>query len=114
MCPRKTPKNQEDTSSSFSSVIIILHLPREHHHPSKQHGSDDLERESGLPQITDGVLRQPGQRVDADAFARLVGDVGGAVGAHVARAVELDRRFDERGQPEDEEDKRRQQDYAGN
>ena len=74
-----------------------MHLPTQYTHPEEEHTSDDLERERRLPAIADVVLRQPRQRLDADAFVHLVRDVELAVAVDVAGAVELNGGFDEGG-----------------
>ena len=96
----------------FSSRIIILHLPTEYHHPQKQHRQYDTPRKARLPTAADVTLRQPRQRLNADAVELLVLHEVVAVAVDVAVAVELDRGFDECGHPQDEEDETAQEDYA--
>lgn len=80
--------------SSFL-IVRILDLPRQYHHPQKQHCQDDGPGERGLPTRTDVALRQPGQGLYRDARVFLVVDVGVAIAIDIAVAVQLDRCLDE-------------------
>lgn len=44
-------------------VLILVDLTRNHHHPNREHGSDDPECENGLPALTSILLLQPRQRL---------------------------------------------------
>ena len=64
--------------------------------------------------LTNIILLQPGQRIDALARKRLARDIQLTIPVDAARgAEELDARLDQAGQPEHEEDEGAQDDDAG-
>lgn len=96
-----------------SIEIILIDLPRHHHHPQQKHRPDDVERKRRLPVITYalGLLVRQGRLAVRQARARAVEvavAIDGALGA-----VELDGGLDEAGQEEDEEDEGAEDDDAG-
>jgi len=110
---RRTYKRRLFINQSIIRVII-LHLPRQYHHPEEQHRRNDLPSKGRLPTTTNVILRQPCQSLHRDARVLLVIDVVVAVGVDVTlRAVELNRRLDQTCQPENEEDEGPDQDTAG-
>lgn len=96
-----------------SIKIILINLPRHHHHPQQKDRPDDVKRKHRLPILADALRLQPRQRrlPVRQALAR---PVEVAVAVDGARGpVELDGGFDEPGEEEDEEDEGAEDDDAG-
>lgn len=98
--------------SPGSCSIIILHLPRQDHHPQEQDGLNDGPCERGLPTGANVVLGQPSQSFNGDTTILLARDIVVTVAVDISAAVELDGGFDECGDPQDEEDEGAEQDTA--
>lgn len=71
--------------------LILINLITHNHHPEIKRRPHQQERPPGLPALTDIILHQPRQRLDALSPALLPADIHGAVAVDVAlRTPELD------------------------
>ncbi len=97
----------------FSIEIILIDLPRHHHHPQQKHRPDNIKRKRRFPVLADAPRRHPrqGRFPVREAVARPVEVAVAVYGA--GGAVELDGGFDEAGEEEDEEDEGAEDNDAG-
>lgn len=100
--------SQTRSRTDSSIVLVPVDLIRHHHHPEQKHRAHDLERERGLPRLADAVGLQPGQ--GRFALARAGPDQVAVAADALLGAVEQDRRLDQAGEPEHEEDEGAQYD----
>lgn len=67
-----------------STLGVVIYLAGHDDHPDQKHQADDPEGEDGVPFTADGVLFQPGERVERDAGDFLRRHVCVAGAAYVA------------------------------
>lgn len=97
------------SSPGFFSCIVPIpasrHRAAQHDHPGQEDGADDPEGEDGVPAAADAVLLEPGEGVDAQVGAGLHEDELLTAAVDVAGGAEqLDRRFDQACDVEDQQD----------
>lgn len=86
-------------------LLILINLITHHHHPKIKRRPHQQERPPRLPALTDIILHQPRQRLDALSPALLAPDIKRTIAVHVALGTpELDADDDQPDQPEDEQD----------
>ena len=77
--------------ASHRSIIrppsLLIYLTSHDDHPDQKHKADDPKGKDCVPFVADGVLFQPGQRVETDAVDFVVGNVVVASGGHIALVI---------------------------
>lgn len=83
-------------------VLIPIDLIRHHHHPEQKYCSHNFKRKRSLPRLADTVRLQPGQC--SFALTRAGADQVAVAADTLLRTVEQNRRLDQTGEPQHEQD----------
>lgn len=83
-------------------VLVPIDLIGHDHHPEIKDGADNLKGKGRLPRLADAVGLQPGQR--RFALARAGPDQVAVAADALLGAVQQNRRLDQAGEPEHEQD----------